>query len=55
LRPSTSRTWPGSNGSIIRVAAAIRRIHLSDLINASPQVRRRNRCGGPMSGRLERG
>ena len=38
LRPSTSRTWPGSNGSIIRVAAAIRRIHLSDLITSGAYV-----------------
>src|SRR5260221_12652485 len=30
--PFTSLTWPGSNGSIMRCSAAIRRIHLSDLM-----------------------
>src|SRR5690242_3231937 len=34
--PSSSRTWPGSNGSIIPVVCAMRRIHLSDLIIAGP-------------------
>src|SRR3978361_453742 len=32
LRPSASRPWPGSNGSIMPVASAVRRIHLSLLI-----------------------
>src|SRR5438105_10306430 len=32
LRPSTARTWFGSNGSIKPCSSAIRRIHLSLLI-----------------------
>src|SRR5712671_8015971 len=37
--PFTSFTWPGSNGSIMRCSAAMRRIHLSDLmlIGARPR------------------
>src|SRR4051812_41521255 len=30
--PSTERTWPGSNGSIMPCASAMRRIHLSLLM-----------------------
>src|SRR5262245_14895157 len=32
LWPSTSRTWPGSNGSIMRCSRTMRRIHLSALM-----------------------
>src|SRR5580658_3106266 len=31
-RPSTSRTWPASNGSIMACSRAMRRIQLSDLM-----------------------
>src|SRR5690242_6619524 len=34
--PSTERTWPGSNGSIMRCSCAMRRIHLSLLMLMAP-------------------
>src|SRR3990172_2570637 len=34
--PPTSLTCPGSNGSILRCSAAMRRIHLSDLMVMLP-------------------